>query len=351
MQLSIMQRASGAMVGAVIIVLDAGIPAIASSFSPEPLFDTVASFSTTIPTAMGADAADVYFPVISALSAADKLPIALLLQGSLVDKAEYANFASIVASYGFGVVVPNHERTLFDPGTGQAITGFFPEQQQVKATLTHLTAQNANPLSPVFGLLDPNKLVLLGHSFGGAVGLASLSGECVPILCIGQFERPDELVGGAFYGAPFFDPRVSQGIPPIDNDGLPVGMVAGSLDGVAPLPLVQATYANIQDPPKALITVLGANHYGITNTDNLVRERSRPTLDQAVATETIARWSALFLRATALGDRGAFDYVFETGDALDENVSAIGETKSVPEPSLLVGLLAFGAIALLYLAP
>lgn len=37
--------------------------------------------------------------------------------------------------------------------------------------------------------------------------------------------------------------------------------------------------------------------------------------------ETIARWSALFLRATVLGESAAADYVFSTGDALDPNVT------------------------------
>ncbi|MFW5664735.1 MAG: chlorophyllase, partial [Coleofasciculus sp.] len=49
----------------------------------------------------------------------------------------------------------------------------------------------------------------------------------------------------------------------------------------------------------------------------------RPLLDQDVATETIARWSALFLRSHLLNDTAAFDYLYNSGDDQDENVIVI----------------------------
>ncbi len=114
--------------------------------------------------------------------------------------------------------------------------------------------------------------------------------------------------------------------PEIDNQGIPVGLVAGTLDGVTDLGETASTYVKIQDPPKALITVEDANHYGITNTDNLTREPIRPTLDQATAIGAIGRWSGLFLRSHLLNDQGAFDYVYNTGGGLDPNVNAISQT-------------------------
>jgi hypothetical protein len=57
-------------------------------------------------------------------------------------------------------------------------------------------------------------------------------------------------------------------------------LIAGTKDGVAEPSITEETYNQIQDPPKVLITVEGANHYGITNQDNLLRDPFRPTLDQ-----------------------------------------------------------------------
>jgi dienelactone hydrolase len=272
---------------------------------------------------------------------ADLFPVVLLLQGALVDKADYSNFATIVASYGFVVVVPNNERTLVAP-TGQSVTGFFPEQQQVNDVLAYMVAEDANPASPVADIVDTSKLALLGHSFGGAVGLAAIQDLCVPFICSGSFDQPQELVAGIFYGTNFRDPPEVGPVPPIDNGGIPIGLIAGSRDGVAEPSVTEETYNQIQDPPKVLITVEGANHYGITNQDNLLRDPIRPTLDQAVATETIARWSALFLMAQVVDNQSAFDYVYNTGDALDENVSVVSQAKPVPEATSGLGVLLFG---------
>lgn len=332
------------IVGAAMI-MGIELPTTAATFDPNPLFDSTASYSTTIPrNEGGTDAADIYYPVL--LDTAynqSSLPIALFLQGALVDKSDYSNFASTVASYGFVVVVPNHVRTAINPMG--SITGLIAEQQQVNDVLTYMVAEDSNPSSPVAGLLDSSTLVLLGHSFGGAVGLAAIQDNCFPVLCTGgQFERPDELKGGAFYGTNFLIGQGSEAIPPLDNDGIPIAMVQGSRDSVATPDEAEATYAQIQDPPKSLITILGANHYGITNEDNPIREPERPTLEQDVATETIARWSALFLRGTVLNDTGALDYVFNTGETLDENVSVVGEAKPVPESASAISLLGLGAI-------
>lgn len=327
------QQASALVFGAVTIAL-IELPA---ATTPKPIFKNTASYSTSIPRSEGGkDAADIYYPVFpnTASQEDSSLPIALLLQGALVDKSDYSNFASTVAGYGFVVVVPNHRRTL----TNQegSVTGLFAEQQQIDDVLAYMKAEDANSLSPVGDLLDPSTLVLLCHSFGGAVGLAAIQGNCFPALCTGQFKRPEELKGGVFYGTNF--------ISPLDNDSLPTALVQGSLDGVATPEEAKPTYAGIQDPPKALITVLGANHYGITNEDNPLRDTVRPTLAQDVATETIARSSALFLRGTVLNDKEALDYVFNTEDTLDKNVSVVYEAKSVPEPTSTISLLGLGAI-------
>lgn len=334
------KQSSVAAIGAVFVALGSGVPVAAATFTAAPLFDTVNSYSTTI-TANG-DPADIYFPVLSGSSnSTNAFPIALMLQGALVDKSDYSSFARQVASYGFVVVVPNHQRTLVGP-TG-AVTGLYPEQQQLNDVLAQMGAENSNSSSPIAGRVDTNKLGLLGHSFGGAVGLNAVQGTCLPPLCFGNFTRPAQLKAAAFYGTSGSDPRFGNAIPPINNGNIATALISGTRDGVSQFAAAQETYNQIQNPPKTFVAVGGANHYSITNEDNLLREPNRATLDQAVATETIARWSAMFLRAHVLNDAGAFDYVYNTGDALDENVSVISQTQSVPEPSSVLGVLVFGA--------
>lgn len=245
-----------------------------------------------------------------------------MLQGALVDKADYSDFASQVASYGFVVVVPNNERTISAPN-GQSFTGLLAEQEQVNDVLAEMKAEDIDASSPLFQIVDTSKMGLLGHSFGGAVGLGATQDEiCQPELCSPDYTIPPELQAGIFYGTSFRDQQTNEPLP-INNEDIAIGLILGSLDGVALPGNTQRTYDQILNSPKALITVEGANHYSITNADNPLREPNRPTLDQATAIGTISRWSGLFLRANLLDDRAAFDAVFNTN--LDPSVSIISQ--------------------------
>lgn len=325
---------SFASASAACMIWSIGETAVAA-FIPAPLFNDVASYSTT--NLANNDLTDIYFPNPSNLKNGDhSFPVALLLQGANVDKSNYSNFASTVASYGFVVVVPNRQRSL--PQFG--FTGLLPDTSQIEAVLAQMVAENSNSASPVAGVINTEKLALLGHSQGGAVGLSAIGDTCIFILCEGSYSRPDELVAGAFFGANLRD-QTTQEFIPINNSGIPTALLQGNLDGIATPARAQGTYEQIQDPQKVLITILGANHYGITNTNNPlgpIPDSSTPTLEQAVVVETVARWSALFLRANVLDDRDAFDYVYSTGDALDENATVISQAEPVPEPSSTLAL-------------
>ena len=316
-----------ASISSLALMVGAGGSARAATFSPKPLFPQVNSYNTMV--SASGDPADIFFPVApNSDTSQQKFPIALLLPGSRVDTAQYSEFATIVASYGFTVVIPERTRSLPDFD----FVGLLPEASQITEVLDFMTAENANPDSPIVDSLDTDRLVLLGHSFGGAVGLSAIDNACIFPLCEGEFERPQELKAGAFFGASTF---IGGGrFLPTKNQGIPIALVRGSQDGLVTPDLTQVDYDLIQQPPKALITVDGANHYGINNSNNPAGARLdplTPTLDQAEAIETIARWSALYLRAYALDDDGAFDYINNTGDDLDENVTVISQSTAVPE--------------------
>lgn len=286
------------------------------------MFDTVNHFEVVIPTPQGSgDVTDIYYPVVSD-SEEVCLPLALLLQGAMVDKGDYANFASMVASYGFVVVVPNVFRTVFNPIFNQEFSGLIAEVEQISRVLAYMEADQFNNDSPVQGKVDLSLVGLLGHSWGGAVGLSAIQNICLPLFCSGSFARPKALKAGIFYGTTFRDQSKAEVVLlPIDNQQIPVGLIVGDRDGVIQnnMEAVIGTYNNIKNPPKALITVLGANHYGITNEDSN-RDPVRPTLDQKLATEAIARWSALFLRAHLIKDSEAFNQIYHGSNNIDTNV-------------------------------
>jgi dienelactone hydrolase len=289
-------------------------------FSLDSIYEQVGNH--TIMVAPDGDLADLYYPVLPNSPPA-RLPIALMLQGAFVDRADYSNYAKKVASYGLIVVVPNRERTITGLD-GNAMTGLFADEQQVSNVLAQMKLEDADAASPIFESIDIGKLGLLGHSFGAYAGLAAIQDINIPSVSTGNFMRPPELKAGIFFGASFQTPPYSGMFPQINNQGIPIGLIAGTLDGIAKFENVAATYDNIQCPPKALIAIEGANHYSITNYDSK-SDPTRPTLEQSTAIEAIGRWSGLFLRANLLNDQDAIDYLFSRGNQLDPDVTVISQ--------------------------
>lgn len=93
-------------------------------YLPAPLFSEVEQIETVIPSS--GDVVDIFVPDgSSSYSPTKSLPVALFLQGANVDKSNYEEYAKVVASYGFVVVVPNNLKTLTLPPFKSEITGYF----------------------------------------------------------------------------------------------------------------------------------------------------------------------------------------------------------------------------------
>ncbi|MBB2914327.1 putative dienelactone hydrolase [Streptosporangium becharense] len=264
-------------------------------------------------TRIGDDPATVHYPV-----GRGAVPVALLLQGANVPAGSYGRFAGIVAGFGFAVAVPDHRRAV------GPVSGLFPEQVQVNAVAAWAEAENSREGSPIAGRLDAGRLVLLGHSFGAAAGLFAVGNTCAVPFCSGPvYRRPASLRAAVFHGAGTAAP--GGGTVPIDNTGVPVALIQGGMDGVNPPAVARATYDGLGSPPKAFVTVTGANHFGLTDTQTppgALPDPSPQALPQQESIDAAARWSALFLRAS-LGDPLAAAYVYGFGDASDDDVTVV----------------------------
>ena len=277
----------------------------------EPIYE-VGVYETVI--GASDDPATVHFPVGEGV-----FPVVLLLQGANVGRVYYSAFAGIVASYGFVVVVPDHE------STGIMGTGLYAQQSEIEDVLEHMRGEAADPGSPVAGIVDAGRLVVVGHSYGGVCGLGAIRDVCQVPFCTGGLSRPVELVAGAFWGTNLAMPIVGT-VPVIENDSIPVALIQGSMDSLASMEDARETYDRIQDPPRILVEVAGADHYSICDVDDpegAQADPAVPSIDRAVGIETIGRWMALFLRAHVLGEVGAWTYVHVDGDGLDPNARVV----------------------------
>ena len=116
-------------------------PTVASTFSAEPIYEAIVTNEIQIPTTTslnGFDVSDLYYPESS--NPDKTFPLAIMLQGALVDKADYSSFATRVASYGFLVAVPNHLRNI----SSDLPPGLFPTQEVVNDVLNFMEEENAN---------------------------------------------------------------------------------------------------------------------------------------------------------------------------------------------------------------
>ncbi len=329
-QSTLFKTASAFAIGIVLTPLPTNAAVTDATF--EQPYESFSSYTTT--NSINGDATDIYFPTLENKVAVDNLPIVLLLQGALVDKSFYSDYASQVARYGFAVAVPNHIRTV--PGLGDVLAS---ETSQVQAVVDQFIAESNNANSPLSGKLNTEKFGLLGHSLGEAVGLASIGEVCLPGVCLEPFERSEALMGGAFFGANLRDQNDT--FVTIENEGIGVALIQGEQDGRA-LPLnAERTLEQIKAPPKALITLGGVNHFGITNVntpEGAVLDPNEQQLSQEASVETIARWSGLFLRGTVLEDQDALDYVFDAEESLDPTVTDVEGVASIPESFSVMGV-------------
>lgn len=254
------------------------------------------------------DPADVYLPRAAPAVRErfrDALPLVVFMQGAFVDKAAYSRVARQIAQRGFVVVVPNHARTL--PQFPQPV--LFAEVDTVNAVHAAIAEADADPSSPLYLIVDTEHMGLVGHSLGGAVGLQALAGICIPGVCSApadSYAPPPALEAAVVYGANLFDRRSGE-LRDLDTSAGAVALIQGSLDGIAATEKAQRSYKALE-PPRALIAIEGANHFGICNQNRPAGSRGdplEPTLPQTRANRAIARLSALWLRAELLDDADA----------------------------------------------
>lgn len=287
-----------------------------SSAAPQFTAGQIRSYSALI-TASG-DPADIYYPKLPAKrrhAFTDRFPVVIMLQGALVGKEFYSQFALNVARYGFVVVVPNHRSALLN-------TNLFTEMNVITDALAFMREEDSSQTSPVRNIADTSRLGLTGHSFGGATALFAIGNYCVFPFCNSAegFQRPPELQAAALSGTHAPDLNFA-------TDGIAVALLGGSEE--ANMLRIEATYANLP-APKALISITGANHFGMNDINRPPGAQINPedpeqSIPQAITALRFADWAGLFLSAHIHRDRSAWRKIYRSGGA--QGVSVQGEAR------------------------
>jgi dienelactone hydrolase len=219
------------------------------------------------------------------LAAGGPYPLVLFSHGSCGFPLQSTFLTALLAAQGFIVVAPPHPGNTINEfpncGTPTAqVNSFIERPKDISFVLDQMLAANADPLSPFFGAIDPSRIAMSGHSFGGLTTY---------------------LVAAA-------DPRVKVAIPmaPATNAAQPFHIPSltmfGQDDTVVSLPPIRALY-EASAAPKIKVEIADTGHYAFSGLCFPSSDCNPPvTLTQDEAHGQVLRWVLPFLEVYLNGD-------------------------------------------------
>jgi predicted dienelactone hydrolase len=195
----------------------------------------------------------------------------------------------LIASYGYVVAsVPHPGNTLADPGCSSQSSLYasaFERPPDIIFVTDELLAANADPLSPFFGSMDPDRIGMSGHSFGGFTTylVTSLDARFKVAL----------IMAGAV-------PQT------VSSTTVPSMHMLGAVDelGLGGTTNADRAEAYVQSAsPKFLVEIADAGHFAFSDGCLPGSECNPPvTLTQAESLELVLRWAVPFLQRYLKGD-------------------------------------------------
>jgi predicted dienelactone hydrolase len=205
-------------------------------------------------------------------------PIVLFSHGECGFPTQSRFLTVQLASYGYVVVAPSHpESTIADcaGGTNNIIRSALERPAEISSVLDQMLALNGTPSSPFFGIIDPDRAGMSGHSFGGWTTFKVAAADA-------RFKVAVPMAG---------DPAVPPALT------VPLLAMTGLVDSVVPPATVAAAY-NAAGPPKILVQIENAGHFAFSDGcfPGFTQDCNYPvTLSQDEAHAVVLRWVVPFL--------------------------------------------------------
>lgn len=194
----------------------------------------------------------------------DLKPLTILLNGAPIIAAQYADVAKKMADQGYVVAIPEYsERSgIIDDPTCIVQNPPFPAASTANSVDDYLTATKPDFLT----CTDTDKIILLGHSAGGAAAFFAADGSCDTFFsrfipqCEGFTDMLDSNGVNKLKGVLVFEGTAGESdLPP----GVFAGIVSSTYgdrgDGYV------SAYNDINADKKVLLTYNDMNHYSVNN--------------------------------------------------------------------------------------
>lgn len=212
-------------------------------------------------------------------------PLLMFSHGSCGYPAQSTFLTPLIASYGYVVAAPPHPgNTIFEfpnCGTGAAQGASFQERPRDIIFVTdELLAATADDSSPFFGAVDPQRIGMSGHSFGG--------------LTTYLVQGMDARVRVAVPMAPAAFASAALTVPSLT--------MLGAVDGVVNNVATRQAYEN-SSAPKLKVEIGHAGHYAFSNGCFPSPDCNPPvTTTQDESHAAVLRWVLPFLQRYLAGD-------------------------------------------------
>jgi dienelactone hydrolase len=222
-------------------------------------------------------------------------PVLLFSHGSCGYPLQSTFLLPLIASRGYVVVAPPHPgNTIYEfPNCGTIqvqVNSALERPQDVIFALDQMLAANADAASPFFGALDPSRIGMSGHSFGGFTTFRVL-----------QLDSRFKVAVPMAPATPGNNPAFS----------VPSLMMLGAIDSVVNDDAARQAYA-ASASPKYKVEIEHAGHYAFSNLCFPSADCMPPaTLTQDEAHVQVLRWVIPFLERYLRGDEG-FAAFFDT---------------------------------------
>lgn len=233
----------------------------------------------------------------SAPSAEGPFPVVVFSHGSGGLRQQSASIVETIASHGFVVVAADHAgNTAIDRLLGTETSPEVTARNRVLDVRLLIDEIEAGLLAG--GLADPERVAVMGHSFGGFTALAAAGG----------FEEigPDPRVDAIVPLAPASSRIPDDALASIE---IPMLIVTGSDDQTTPVEDQSTRPLELASGPATLVEIDGGSHEVVTNICDILEAVSAP--DAPVPEGTVAAAEAL------AGTTCAPDAAVDVQDAFD----------------------------------